>query len=397
MPRNKRWRFGPDAMDRYKDERDFVARQLTDTAYATRLAREYLTEVCPPNKVWAVPGRLTALLRGKWGLNSILGDSNLKERVDHRHHAIDAAVATVTDRGLLQRLARANDRERDRIAVPEPWEGFRDAVRERVLDAVVSHKPDHGTGGKLHEETAYGFVADPAAEDGHNLVYSKSFADLNENESKRIRDAALRDAVERHLDDAKAAGIAHKKAMADFPLAPEDKRRWPKGIARVRLLKKEADVIGIRDSAGRAYKAYSPGDNHHVDIWELPDGKWAGTGVTVFEANQDPRAAEAKKPHPAARRVMRVHKGDLMILEIEGEEKIFRVVKLEPSEGNRRVVLAGHYDSGNLQKRNADTDDSFRWTFATFGKMKERKARLVRVDETGRVLDPGPPSHKSVR
>jgi len=388
LPRNKQWRFAPDAMERYDRDNAFIARQLTDTAYATRLARQYLTEICPPNKVWAVPGRLTALLRGKWGLNSILGDSNLKERVDHRHHAIDAAVAAVTDRGLLQRLARANEHERDRIMVPEPWENFREELRDRVTALTVSHKPDHGIGGKLHEETAYGPVADPDAEDGFNLVYSKGFGDLNDKEVKRIRDKTLRDAVARHLYEAGAAGVAHKKAMADFPLTDEDRARWPKGVSRVRLLKKEAATVPIRDKTGRVYKAYSPGDNHHVDIWELPDGKWTGVGVTVFEANQDPRISEAKKPHPAARRVMRVHKGDLMKLERDGLEKIYRVAQLAPKNG--RFVLAGHEDSGNLQKRHDDKDDSFRWVFESFGNLLKDSARLVRVDALGRVRDPGP-------
>ena len=370
-------------MKRFADEEGFIARQLTDTAYATRLARQYLTEICPPNKVWAVPGRLTALLRGKWGLNTILGNAPAKDRNDHRHHVIDAATAAVTDRGLLQQLARANETERQRIAVPEPWDGFRGDLETVVLTMTVSHKPDHGRQGRLHEETAYGMVADPNAEDGHNLVYRKAFADLNPNEAARIRDRALRRRVLDALYEAEGAGTKPREALAAF--AKET------GIRRVRLLKKEEGTIPIADPrSGAPYKTYSPGDNHHVDIWELPDGKWAGVGVTVFEANRN--AAEQKKPHPAARRVMRVHKGDLMKLDRDGTEKIYRVVKLEPSLGNRRVVLAGHYDSGNLPNRNKDPDDPFRWIFATFGKMKGMKARLVRVDALGRVRDPGPPN-----
>jgi hypothetical protein len=40
---------------------------------------------------------------------------------------------------------------------------------------VVSHKPDHGVGGKLHEDTAFGFVR-PAAPrrpaEGGNISHS---------------------------------------------------------------------------------------------------------------------------------------------------------------------------------------------------------------------------------
>jgi hypothetical protein len=49
------------------------------------------------------------MLRRKWGLNNILPDHNFadpakgKNRKDHRHHAIDAAVIGATSRSLLQK------------------------------------------------------------------------------------------------------------------------------------------------------------------------------------------------------------------------------------------------------------------------------------------------------
>lgn len=56
-----------------------------------------------------------------WGLNDILWDHNYvenahsnapKNRLDHRHHAIDAAVTAVTTRSLLMEIARAAARGR---------------------------------------------------------------------------------------------------------------------------------------------------------------------------------------------------------------------------------------------------------------------------------------------
>jgi CRISPR-associated endonuclease Csn1 len=190
LPRNKRWRFAADAMERYVGERDFLARQLTDTQYIARVTREYLTRLSGPYNVWVVTGRLTQMLRGKWGLNRLLSDHNLKNRYDHRHHAIDAFVVGVTDRSMLKRVADAADQNRERLIddMPDPWDGFRDELRARLDRIVVSHKPDHGTGGRLHEETAYGLVRDPSKEDGATLVYRKPLAALNANEVTRIRD-----------------------------------------------------------------------------------------------------------------------------------------------------------------------------------------------------------------
>ncbi|MFQ5784263.1 MAG: type II CRISPR RNA-guided endonuclease Cas9 [Alphaproteobacteria bacterium] len=393
LPKNKRWRFAPDAMEKFEGDHDFIARQLTDTAYLARTTREYLTHVCPAEQVWVTPGRLTALLRGKWGLNGLLPDSNWanvaqeKNRKDHRHHAIDAFVVGVTDRGLLQRVARADEHTRDRLigTMPDPWEGFREDLGGALARVVVSHKPDHGREGQLHEETAYGIVADPEKADGYNLVFRKAFAGLTEGEMKRIRDPALRAALLDHVAAGKAAGRSLKQALESF--------RWPAGSERrlrhVRLLKKEAKLIGIRGRDGTPYKALIPGDNHHIDIYELPNGKWAGEGVSVFEANQPGRTDAWRRAFPDARLVMRVHKGDLVKMEHEGGEHIFRVVKL--AAANKVLWLSGHNESGDLQKRHDDADDPFRWTFVSFGKLKGRRARKVHVDALGRVRDPGPP------
>lgn len=392
LPGNKRWRFAADAMQRHLQDKDFLARHLTDTAYLARVAREYLGQTCDPNRVWAVPGRLTALLRGKWGLNGILSDSNLKNRADHRHHAIDAFVVGCTDRALLKRLSDAAGQARiDRALedMPDPWEGFdRDAFRERARAIVVSLKPDHGRQGRLHEETAYGLVAEPEKEGGATVVYRKPLLGLNENEIERIRDPLLRQRVQEHIASAKGMGKPVKDALAEFA----DKH----GIRHVRLLKVEdsAGLVLVRDRRDRrVYKAVAAGENWCIDIFEQPDGKWIGAPVTVFDANQPAALSEKRKGHPAARRVLRVHKGDYVKLEHDGIQRIFRVARLRAKAN--QLMLAEHHESGNLVERNADEGDSFKWLYASFNELKRRGVRKVSVDALGRVRDPGPPKAAS--
>ena len=148
LPPNKRWRFGPDAMDRYEKDGGFLARQLTDTQYIARLAKGFLGAIYPggkANNVWVIPGRLTADLRWQWGLDSVLhghneeiAEAQKKNRHDHRHHAIDAIVVACTDIGMLQRAAREAKKneekydERLMAGVAEPWQGFRDDVASSV-------------------------------------------------------------------------------------------------------------------------------------------------------------------------------------------------------------------------------------------------------------------------
>ena len=66
-------------MERYEDfEGGFLARQLTDTQYISRLAKAYVEAIYggqgyegSKNNVWVINGRLTADLRHYWGLNSV--------------------------------------------------------------------------------------------------------------------------------------------------------------------------------------------------------------------------------------------------------------------------------------------------------------------------------------
>src|SRR5690606_6330716 len=112
----KRERFGEDAMARFGEEEGFLARQLTDMQYISRLALTYLAHLYDYEevdldgiykrhaRVRALPGRMAEMLRRQWSLNELLHGHNLvgadmakpKNRLDHRHHAIDAIVIACT-------------------------------------------------------------------------------------------------------------------------------------------------------------------------------------------------------------------------------------------------------------------------------------------------------------
>jgi CRISPR-associated endonuclease Csn1 len=383
LPKNKRWRFGADAMERFVGERDFLDRQLVDTQYIARLTREYLTKLSGPNKVWVVTGRLTQMLRGKWGLNSLLSDHNLKNRTDHRHHAIDAFVVGLTDRSMLKRVADSADQNRERLIddMPDPWDGFRDEVKARLDKVVVAHKPDHGAGGKLHEETAYGLIRDPSKEDGATLVYRKALAGLNENEVGRIRDRELRVKAAAAIASVRGNKVEIAKALAI--LGNET------GIRHVRLTKVESGVVVLSDQNGKPYKAVSPGDIHHVEIFETTNGRWAGEAITVFNANRRGFSPAWRGEAVGTKLVMSVGKGDCIALEDSGLSKVMKIHRLDAIAN--RFKLAAHLESGNLDKRHIDPDDLFRWAMISYNQLKARKARKVTVDYLGRVHDPGPP------
>jgi CRISPR-associated endonuclease Csn1 len=114
-----------------KISKDFITRQLRETQYITKKAREILNSIC--HNIWVTSGTVTAELRHIWGWDEVLENLQLhkyrslgltetitisdnnnsihKEKIigwskrdDHRHHAIDALTIACTKQGFIQRI-----------------------------------------------------------------------------------------------------------------------------------------------------------------------------------------------------------------------------------------------------------------------------------------------------
>ncbi len=395
IPR-KAWRFFPDAMEDFEEKGGLAARHLTDTQYVSRLAKTYLEHIC--KRVDASPGRLTAMLRARWRLGAIPsiqtgGGTKIKNRKDHRHHAVDAFVLACTDIGLLDQISKASGRSEElnlerlfpNNSFPIPFSGYWEALDNSMKKLVVSHKPDHGippnaqsnihvTSGALLEGTAYGEVKATIEGKEYNLVVRKPISELTDSEIDRVHDASLRRDLQQIRDAAKRAGHKLKEALAEFGESS--------GIRRIRILKTEKSVYKVEHGDG-FYKLYSAGDNHRIEIYSLQD-KWLGEGVTVFDANQPNFTPNWRNKHPNAELVMKVHNGDLVEADFGNGRTIYRVCSLDASAN--RLKLAPHYEAGSLGERHNDPDDLFRYEIKSYSTLKTASACLVRVDSIGRVF-----------
>lgn len=394
LPPAKRWRFGEDAMKKWQGEHaDFLARHLTDSAYLARLARLYLRCICDPDRVWTVSGRLTSLVREAQGLNGMLDKGRTrKDRTDHRHHAIDALAVGLTDRSLLQRVATAARKaqavDRRLLAdMEEPWPGFAAQAKAALEGVTVSFKPDHGTGGKLHNDTAYGAVVAKGPKDP-NVVVRKPIGSFikaaPDDAAEAIRDPVLGAKVANtlRLDDPKARAAA--LAALEHSGAP---------VRRARTWEKlETRAIG-----SAPWKRVKLDANHRFEFWRLPGkdgkpGKVVTQVVSMFDAAADAEAKRlgrpvtARRPHPAAKLLMQLHKNDLVAFGDGDTRRTLRVVK----SSSGQVFLALHNESGNLKARDADKSDGFKYVSGSVASFTREKARKIWVDPAGRVHDPGP-------
>jgi CRISPR-associated endonuclease Csn1 len=426
LPGNKRWRFGEDAMERFLKDNDFIARQLTDTQYIARLARAYLACLYPAgqeHRVGCIPGRLTGMFRHNLGLNDLLDEinparkeSNIirgeKNRADHRNHTVDALVVGLMDRVFLKRAATLSARE-DRASVNrmlegfgEPWPGFRAEAKEALAKVIVSHKPDHGIAGELHNDTAYGFskADDPRG----NAVHRVNVSAITTTNLLNIRGRGLRAELLAHI-----AGITKQKAaafLADLeekggrgkdPInklcGAEEKETQKRiltffqdrGIRHVRLIERIA-VVPIRDQQGKPFKGFKTGGNAYLDLYEKNDGTWIGNLVSTFIAN----AIRIKKvpedygaPEYAQKRVMRLFNRDMIELEHEGKRRFCYIQKMsrDNNSGKIRVYLTEHFEA-NAASRNSDNTNPFKFIDkSSIELLQKSKVRFLVVTPAGRV------------
>lgn len=348
MPKSKRYRFAEDGLQRWlKEDKGFLARALNDTKHLSKVAREYVSLICPQN-TRVIPGQMTAMLRGKFGLNDVLSLTGEKNRNDHRHHAVDACVIGVTDQGLLQRFAQASadarEKQLNRLvdSMPFPWDSYRAHVERAVNNIWVSHKPDHSYEGPMMEETSYGVMRDGS-------IKQKRKADGSDG-----------------------------REITNLIRLTEPAQRLRHGT----------------NAEGHAlpYKGYIGGSNYCIEITRAENGKWQGDVISTFQAYEIVRRFGIKQLRHASLGqngqllVMRLVINDVVRMEIDGDMRLMRFVKV--SANNGQMVFAGLREA-NVDARSRDKADSFAYTTKLAGSLQKTKARRVTISPLGDVTDPG--------
>ena len=426
LPSNKRWRFQPDAMNRFDEESRFLDRQLNETRYLSRTARAYLASLFSEStegsqRVRVIPGRMTALLRRGWGLEGILRESTddgspRKQRDDHRHHAIDAFVVANTTQGLLQKFAHAavsfDNHQTENLAslVPEPWLGFsRSEFRRRLDQIAVSHRPNRGsrrpphqTSGRLLKETAYGLV-EFNKNTNSILVTRKAMSDITKSDllppvekppRKGVRDLAMREALLRLWNNVNGDRSEFARHAAEEGVLLNGRMLQ---VRRVRVMD-EQRVVPIADSDRGPFKGYISGGNEFADVWRMRTGTWKMVVVPRFYANQKDfdiesfrpvttRGKHKGKPDPWAKRLMRLQIDDMCAIGRGDERRILRVRKITNASQGTFIVLDDHNEA-NVSERVARKD--MKEGKYTAKRLLEAGFRKIRVDEIGNVLDSGP-------
>jgi len=373
---------------------EFARRQLNDTAYASRLAREYLAllyggyaDADGRLRVTTSSGHATAYLRNEWGLNAILGDGGEKERGDHRHHAIDAAVVALADAGKIKRLsaaaARAQEAKRYRRFAPmePPWEDFFDDLKEKVDDIVVSHRVSRRVNGPLHADTFYSRAT--VDDEGRECVrVRKPLAALSANDVESIVDDAVREAVKLKLWEVGGDPKEVFSNPANLPVA--------KNGTTVKSVRIWQHVNPFTIGEGPRERRVLTKSNHHIEILEVDDGKggvkWDAEMVTRFEAMRRLKAGEpiVKKDHGDGKRfVCSLSPGECFKLKTNGDVWCINIVRTISRERGGYVTV--EYVTISDARLKKDIKNSKDWKKISPNSMRESGFEKITITPLGEV------------
>ncbi|MBS1704159.1 MAG: type II CRISPR RNA-guided endonuclease Cas9 [Armatimonadetes bacterium] len=336
-----------------------ISRQLTETKWITRAAAQYLRPLVEKaTDIESTKGSATAMLRSHWGLMSILdevagrtGESGEKNRDDLRHHTVDAVAVAFTTRSVFQRISNHRKIHADGtdakiiplsndVVPPAPdWLGPR--LKEQLAKVVPSHETTRQILDAFHQETAYG------KRKGGGYHVRKQLTSLTDKELDRIVDSRLRQAVLATIENyAQRNGGKRDTAAALADGVPYGNTVAKRARIEARITESAPVLATPRE---HPTKFFALGNNHHVAIFESPDGKKRkGVFVSMIDA------AKRVRPHPGERKRPIVNTYDLpgwrfvmwlcandAIADEDGV--IYRVQKLDPTNDRMvfRLITAG--------------------------------------------------------
>ncbi len=395
----KLWRFLPDAMEKFQDseEGQYIQRQLNDTKYMSRIARQYAEFVSGPNTVRAIKGKFTNDLRHHWGLEQFthknIDGKFIKNRDSHQHHAIDAIVVALTDNSAMQKLAKANKVAKEKgsqklyLELAKPFQGFdTDKIKLKLQLMVISHKLDHkgvalakakgATIGTLHEDTNYGKVSD------NIYALRKELTADNFKNKKSIETIAsnkIRRDVAQIFEKTEGDKKQYEQALEEYK-NNSSQNPYHK-LKKVRTHQKKEGLIPIKDKNDKAYRYVKGGNNFCAEIWCTDKGKKAGIWqcevIQNYYINQKGYVPNWRQTNPTAYKVMRLQINDMVALDEKGKRIICRIQKMS---AKGQIVLRLHDDATAIQETQISK---------TASTIQNANLRKIFVSPIGKIFDPG--------
>lgn len=376
-----------------KFDDDFSSRQLNDTRYISKEAKNYLSRIC--KNVIVSPGQATSNLRQKWGMNNILNDENEKTREDHRHHAVDALVMACTKISYVQELSKWNryNRNSELKNFPMPWEHFWSDANRAVEKILVSHKKVSNditirthkcekngkthinvgvaARGQLHKETVYGKRTFNGEEAFHVRKPIESLT--TEKQLDKVVDESIKLLIRKRIQElegfvkgnipANTFFIVDENGIKQPQIFLPNKNGAPVPILKVRM---KENIGGAEKLKENINQWVNPRNNHHVLIYKDDKGNLKEDVVTFWTVVERKRTGQPayQLPIDGKEMVSTLHINDMFLLGLNEDEinwenpdydllrnHLYRVQKLTSGDYFFRDNKASSINNKNEEKR----------------------------------------------
>ncbi|MEZ4853808.1 type II CRISPR RNA-guided endonuclease Cas9 [Flavobacterium sp.] len=376
-----------------KFDDDFTSRQLNDTRYISKEAKNYLSQIC--KIVMVSPGQATSNLRQKWGMNNILNDENEKTREDHRHHAVDALVMACTKLSYVQELSRWNryNRTHEMKDFPLPWETFRRDAEIAVDKILISHKKVSNditirthkcekngkthinigvaARGQLHKETIFGKRTFNGEEAFHIRKPIESLT--TEKQLDKVVDETIKALIRKKIHElggfvkgaipANTFFISDENGIKQPQIFLPNKNGAPVPILKVRM---KENIGGAEKLKENVNQWVNPRNNHHVLIYKDDKGNLKEEVVTFWTVVERKRTGQSayQLPVDGKEMVTTLHINDMFLLGLNEDEinwekpdydllrdHLYRVQKLSSSDFSFRYHKTSTLDNKSEEKR----------------------------------------------
>lgn len=373
----------------------FADRQFHQTSWIAKEAALWLQSICSA-PVSVSRGQLTAMLRRKWKLETVIPeariaeglpvldednnvitpeeferykpiweghrapsrelhtDRKLNKRIDHRHHLIDAIVIALTSRGLFQDMARryklesenCAEGERPRLKTPEPpLKTVREAALDAVRDCPLTIKPDCYPDGAMFQGTAYG-VAQKDGEDKLRLTLRQSLAELVDRKKGTVEQARkaiasivsddIRSIVSKTFETRISEGKSASAALAEPIYQEQFGKLLPIKKVRCYTPYSAEETIPIVHTSrdGRQHKKYLRHAGYaYMEVSEDENGDPDPKLVTIQQAMKS-----KGKSIPLG--MVRYHKGDLIEDITNGNRYVIKKFSASDGKKARPTIIA---------------------------------------------------------
>lgn len=327
---------------------DFIERQLRESQYIAKKAKEMLLSVC--HNVYATSGSITDFVRHIWGWDEVLHTLNFdryrsagltemverdvngtkveverikdwSKRMDHRHHAIDALTIACTKQGYIQRINNLNSlKDVARHSFADEKQGAETQQRLTRLERYIKQQPHFSTaeveravegiavsfkGGKRAASVGKRYIRKggkrvcvqrdiiiPRGALSEESVYGR----IRNSESGKqeyvikykVGTITLKDVdyvVDKRIREILRERLEQFGGKADKAFAEPVLDHQGREIKSVRCYTGLSATVPLRyNDKGEADAFVKPGNNHHVAIYEDEKGKLQEHIVTFWHA-----------------------------------------------------------------------------------------------------------------